>query len=153
MTHFDLEAIGHLSIPSESHVIELPNACFSFEIEHPWLKLFSLKLRLLNCVSWLTNDYQLPHLNHFQLYDSVCIDVKCVVIIVYPSQLLCELPEVGVVGSEVDSVVGEVVSVAVVVEWDQGDKHTDITSVLLLISFFVAALLLIGTCILFTYVG
>ncbi len=32
--HFDQEAIGYLSTPSESPVIELPNACFGFEIGH-----------------------------------------------------------------------------------------------------------------------
>ncbi len=58
------------------------------------------------------------------------------------------------VGSEVDSVVGEVVSVAVVVEWDQGDKHTDHSvvtqdTIAPTVLDILVALLLIGTCILF----
>ncbi len=32
--HFDPNANGHLSTPSESPVIELPNTCFSLEIGH-----------------------------------------------------------------------------------------------------------------------
>ncbi len=32
--HSDSKTIGHLSTPSERSVLELPNACFSFEIGH-----------------------------------------------------------------------------------------------------------------------